>query len=84
MQITKTYHINRLYYDCGWKDIASYKCNICGDRNEVDRKENESYSIAKPGIIQHIINQHPEYCYKCSEDCGKLYCTKGEAKKCKH
>ena len=83
MEITETRIISRLYFDCGWKSIASFRCNVCSYRNEYHKKENESYDIAKSDIIQHLINKHPEYCYKCPKGCNKLFVTIGESKKCK-
>ena len=76
----------RLFYNCSWKRKASFKCNICGKTNDVQIDmfdENIGYDVAKPGIIEHIIKKHPEYCYRCKK-CNKPHCTKADVKKCTH
>ena len=74
--------INRLFQDCGWKNEAKYRCNICDHYISYHKKGDEPYNIIKPKIIEHIIEEHPEYCYKCS--CGLLFASKGNFNKHKH
>ena len=81
-QLYRTKHIQRLFQDCGWRGEAKYRCNICDHYISYYKQEDERYDIIKPQIIEHIINEHPEFCYKC--DCGLLFASKGDFNKHKH
>ena len=41
-----------------------------------------NYKTTFPIVEQHIIEVHPEYCYKCRK-CGKLYVNTKSLKNCK-
>jgi hypothetical protein len=74
-----TKQIKRLFQDCGWKNEAIYRCNVCGHHIIYEKKEDERYDIIKPKIIEHIIEEHPEYCFKC--DCGLFFALKADFNK---
>jgi len=73
--------IKRLYQDCGWKNESSYRCNICEIRATTQKGPNDDYTVARPLIIEHIITNHPEYCFQCKHECGELFCAKKDKKK---
>lgn len=79
MEVTR--YIKKLYCDCGWKSLSKFKCNICYAEECIDiDTKTETYDKAKPLIFEHIINNHPEYCYVC-DNCPQLFCNKGDLTK---
>ena len=77
--------IKRLYQDCGWKQTSIYRCNVCQKQESlrprpIPANGEFDYSVAKPLIVQHIKEAHPEYCYQCKNGCGENFCTKMDKK----
>ncbi len=57
--------LSRLFQDTGWKNLAKYRCNICGFEVGKYKEESEGYDCVRPEMKKHIISSHPEYCYGC-------------------
>lgn len=86
--ITETRKITRLYFKNGnprREGWSNYKCNICLKTLgcQIDRSEKSEYDNGYPILKQHLIEQHPEYCYRC-EKCNVLHINKSDLISCKH
>ena len=79
--IEKTVH--RLIRDCGWKNKSCFRCGVCSVEMFDIIYENENYNKCRPRMIEHIINEHPEYCYRCNK-CPMLFTTKKDLKCHRH
>jgi len=84
MEVIERRIIKCLYYDCGWKNISEYKCNVCyhRERTYIPDITDGNYEQSRPLICQHIIDNHPEYCIRCPNiECEKLFACKKDLKK---
>ena len=74
--------IHSLYQDCGYKDLARFSCNICDYEIQIFKTEEERYDCIKPQIKEHILLNHPEYCYGCN--CGLKFSSTDDFKNHTH
>ena len=69
---------NKIINTCGWGGISKFKCGICGFHTRVLLKDGGDDN-AKPQMIMHVIDEHPEYCYSC-DNCLCFFPSKRDFK----